>query len=65
MDITHCQKNKKIKRADKILSDVYGTTLIGCQSPKNDLISSGQPGTRIKYKVTVNPFNDLYLIIYI
>jgi hypothetical protein len=25
---THCQKNKKIKRADKILPEVYGTTLI-------------------------------------
>jgi hypothetical protein len=23
----HCQKNKKIKRADKILPEVYGTTL--------------------------------------
>jgi hypothetical protein len=26
---THCQKNKKIKRADQILPEVYGTTLIG------------------------------------
>jgi hypothetical protein len=25
---THCQKNKKIKRADQILPEVYGTTLI-------------------------------------
>jgi hypothetical protein len=24
---THCQKNKKIKRADQILPEVYGTTL--------------------------------------
>jgi len=24
---THCQKNKKIKRADQILTEVYGTTL--------------------------------------
>jgi hypothetical protein len=24
---THCQKNKKIKRADQILHEVYGTTL--------------------------------------
>jgi hypothetical protein len=24
---THCQKNKKIKREDKILPEVYGTTL--------------------------------------
>jgi hypothetical protein len=24
----HCQKNKKIKRADQILPEVYGTTLI-------------------------------------
>jgi hypothetical protein len=24
---THCQKNKKIKRADQILSEVYGTPL--------------------------------------
>jgi hypothetical protein len=23
----HCQKNKKIKRADQILPEVYGTTL--------------------------------------
>jgi hypothetical protein len=26
---THCQKNKKIKRADEILPEVYGTTLRG------------------------------------
>ena len=26
---THCQKNKKIKRADQILPEVYGTTLNG------------------------------------
>jgi hypothetical protein len=25
---THCQKNKKIKRADQILPEVYGPTLI-------------------------------------
>jgi len=25
---THCQKNKKFKRADQILPEVYGTTLI-------------------------------------
>jgi hypothetical protein len=25
---THCQKNKNIKRADQILPEVYGTTLI-------------------------------------
>ena len=25
---THCQKNKKIKQADQILPEVYGTTLI-------------------------------------
>jgi hypothetical protein len=25
---THCQKNKKIKQADTILPEVYGTTLI-------------------------------------
>ena len=25
---THCQKNKKIKPVDKILPEVYGTTLI-------------------------------------
>jgi hypothetical protein len=25
---THCQNNKKIKRADKILPEVYGTTLM-------------------------------------
>jgi hypothetical protein len=25
---THCQKNKKIKRADQILPEVCGTTLI-------------------------------------
>jgi hypothetical protein len=25
---THCQKNKKIKRADQILPELYGTTLI-------------------------------------
>ena len=24
---THCQKSKKIKRADQILPEVYGTTL--------------------------------------
>ena len=24
---THCQTNKKIKRADQILPEVYGTTL--------------------------------------
>jgi hypothetical protein len=24
---THCQKNKKIKQADKILPEVHGTTL--------------------------------------
>jgi hypothetical protein len=24
---THCQKNKKIKRADQILPEVYDTTL--------------------------------------
>jgi hypothetical protein len=24
----HCQKNKKIKRADQILPEVYGTTLM-------------------------------------
>ena len=24
---THCQKNKKIKRVDQILPEVYGTTL--------------------------------------
>jgi hypothetical protein len=24
---THCQKNKKIKREDQILPEVYGTTL--------------------------------------
>jgi len=24
---THCQKNKKIKRADQILPEVYGNTL--------------------------------------
>ena len=24
---THCQKNKKIKRADQILPEVYGITL--------------------------------------
>ena len=24
---THCQKNKKIKRTDQILPEVYGTTL--------------------------------------
>ena len=24
---THCQNNKQIKRADKILPEVYGTTL--------------------------------------
>jgi hypothetical protein len=24
---THCQKNKKIKQADTILPEVYGTTL--------------------------------------
>jgi hypothetical protein len=24
---THCQQNKKIKRADQILPEVYGTTL--------------------------------------
>jgi hypothetical protein len=24
---TYCQKNKKIKRADQILPEVYGTTL--------------------------------------
>ena len=24
---THCQKNKKIKQADQILPEVYGTTL--------------------------------------
>ena len=24
---THCQKHKKIKRADQILPEVYGTTL--------------------------------------
>jgi len=26
---THCQKKKKIKRADQILPEVYGTTLRG------------------------------------
>jgi hypothetical protein len=26
---THCQQNKKIKRADQILPEVYGTTLNG------------------------------------
>ena len=42
MDIfTHCQKNKKIKRANQILPEVYGTTLrrvlryqSGNQNPK-------------------------------
>jgi hypothetical protein len=24
---THCQKNKKIKRVDQILPEVYGTTI--------------------------------------
>jgi hypothetical protein len=28
---THCHKNKKIKRADQILPEVYGTTLRGKQ----------------------------------
>jgi hypothetical protein len=27
--LTHCQKNKKIKRADQILPEVYGITLRG------------------------------------
>jgi uncharacterized membrane protein len=32
---THCQKNKKIKRADQILPEVYGTTLkVGWESFK-------------------------------
>jgi hypothetical protein len=26
-NMTHCQKNKKIKREDQILPEVYGTTL--------------------------------------
>jgi hypothetical protein len=29
---THCQKNKKIKWADQILPEVYGTTLISINS---------------------------------
>jgi hypothetical protein len=27
---THCQKNKKIRRADKILPEIFGTTLNYC-----------------------------------
>jgi len=30
---THCQKNKKIKRADQILPEVYGTTLNTINQP--------------------------------
>jgi hypothetical protein len=31
---THCQNNKKIKRADQILPEVYGTTLSGVKHHK-------------------------------
>jgi hypothetical protein len=40
---THCQKNKKIKRADQILPEVYGTTfnslIAGCSTPDEQYIS--------------------------
>jgi hypothetical protein len=34
---THCQKNKKIKRADQILPEVYGTTLRSVNSNKKQI----------------------------
>jgi hypothetical protein len=44
---THCQKNKKIERADQILPEVYGTTLSGLDYSPHKLTHNSNSGYAI------------------
>jgi hypothetical protein len=55
---THCQKNKKIKRADQILPEVYGITLRSVNSNKKQISTKPYISTVINIKILTNSNQD-------